>query len=77
MAAGVCGTDLHIKSGEWPLKKVPIVIGHEFCGEVSETGSSVKGLKKGELVVAEPYIDACGHCEYCFLDLNICVPIEV
>src|SRR6185437_5903658 len=40
------------------------ILGHEFCGEVDAIGSSVKGLKKGQRVVASFQI-ACGECMYC------------
>jgi L-iditol 2-dehydrogenase len=74
ISAGVCGTDLHIKSGEWPLKKFPVVVGHEFSGEIVEVGKNVKDFKIGELVVAEPYVDVCGTCEYCLTGLrHVCL----
>src|SRR2546427_5455856 len=39
-AAGICGTDIHIIKGEWPCRP-PVVLGHEFCGTVVETGAAV------------------------------------
>lgn len=63
-AAGVCGTDLHIyhdKFRYWP----PVVLGHEFSGEIVEVGKSVKKFKPGDRVVAEPKNEACGYCDVC------------
>ena len=65
--AGVCGTDLHI--AEWDAwaqgrLKPPVVVGHEFAGEVVEVGPLVTEFKVGELVTAEGHI-ICGHCLQC------------
>ena len=63
-AAGICGTDLHIWHDQfqyWP----PVVLGHEFSGEIVEVGKSVKGWKAGDRVVAEPHSLACGVCDLC------------
>ena len=65
LAAGVCGTDLHIRTGEWICNKLPVVMGHEFCGQIDEVGKMVKGFKRGERVVVEPHNSTCGICEYC------------
>lgn len=70
--AGVCGTDLHILHDQfryWP----PVVLGHEFSGEIVELGSAVKGLNVGDRVVGEPQTGSCGTCELCRQGkLNIC-----
>src|SRR5688572_8378827 len=65
--AGVCGTDLHI--AEWDAwaqgrLKPPLVVGHEFAGEIVAVGDSVSELKAGQLVTAEGHI-VCGHCLQC------------
>ena len=65
--AGVCGTDLHI--AEWDAwaqgrLKPPVVVGHEFAGEIVEVGPLVTEFKPGELVTAEGHI-ICGHCLQC------------
>lgn len=65
--AGICGTDLHIyKWDEWSQKRIkpPLIVGHEFVGEVYELGSEVDGLKVGQRVSAEGHI-TCGRCRYC------------
>ena len=69
-AAGVCGTDLHI--WEWDAwasgrLKPPVVIGHEFAGEIAALGNEAAAeelLAVGDLVTAEGHI-VCGHCLQC------------
>jgi alcohol dehydrogenase/L-iditol 2-dehydrogenase len=53
-AVGVCGSDLHMWTGQqsWPMK-YPVVLGHEFCGVIREVGSAVAGWKEGDRVVSE------------------------
>lgn len=63
----ICGTDLHIyKWDDWSQKtiKTPLVIGHEYVGEIADMGSGVENLKVGDRVVGEGHI-ACGHCRNC------------
>jgi len=65
--AGICGTDLHIyKWDAWAQKTIPtpMVIGHEFVGEVAEVGSNVKDFFPGEVVSAEGHV-VCGRCRNC------------
>src|SRR3989442_11096527 len=62
--AGVCGTDLHIADWDaWAQGRLrpPLVIGHEFAGEIVAVGDGVGELKAGQLVTAEGDI-VCGHC---------------
>src|SRR5208282_1535064 len=61
---GICGSDLHVYHGKHPYTSYPVVQGHEFCGEVAETGSNVQTLKPGDLVTAPPQI-VCGRCLPC------------
>lgn len=63
-AAGVCGTDLHIWHDQFPYWP-PVVLGHEFAGEIVEIGENVRKWKAGDRVVAEPHSLACGECELC------------
>ena len=63
----ICGTDLHIYNwDEWASKhiKTPLVIGHEFVGEIAALGSQVGGFKLGERVSGEGHI-VCGVCRNC------------
>jgi threonine 3-dehydrogenase len=66
--AGVCGTDLHIAQwDEWAQGRIkpPVVLGHEFAGEITEVGKAVGGeFSVGQLVTAEGHI-ICGHCRQC------------
>ncbi|WP_419163177.1 L-threonine 3-dehydrogenase [Candidatus Palauibacter sp.] len=65
--AGICGTDLHIHQWDhWSRNRVnpPLVLGHEFMGEVVETGRLVQNIEAGDRVSAEGHI-VCGHCEFC------------
>ncbi|OZB98284.1 2,3-butanediol dehydrogenase [Paenibacillus sp. XY044] len=72
---GICGSDLHeyaagpifIPEGTpHPLtgEKAPVVMGHEFSGQVEEVGEGVTRFKAGDRVVVEP-VFACGHCNAC------------
>lgn len=60
----VCGSDLHLLHGSVVELEKGDILGHEFCGEVESMGPGVKGLKKGDRVVASFQI-ACGDCYYC------------
>lgn len=63
---GVCGTDVHIYHGEPGSADVnpPVVLGHEYSGEVVEVGEGVTGFAVGDHVTVDPNI-YCGHCAYC------------
>ena len=70
-ACGVCGSDVHFLETDgdgyilYPgLTKFPVVIGHEFSGQVVEVGADVKDLRPGDLVTVEEMI-WCGHCIPC------------
>ncbi|PYO43019.1 MAG: L-threonine 3-dehydrogenase [Gemmatimonadetes bacterium] len=65
--AGVCGTDVHIADwNAWAEGRIkpPVVVGHEFAGEIVAVGDAVSELKSGQLVTAEGHI-VCGHCLQC------------
>ncbi len=65
-ACGVCHTDLHAASGDWPVKPVPPFIpGHEAAGIVAALGPGVTNLKVGDAVGVAWLHDACLACEYC------------
>ncbi len=64
---GVCGTDLHIyKWDSWAQKTIPVpmVVGHEFVGEIVEVGSNVVDFKPGDIVSGEGHV-VCGRCRNC------------
>ena len=65
--AAICGTDLHIyKWDEWAAKTIPVpmVVGHEFVGEIVEIGSNVNDFAPGMLVSGEGHV-VCGRCRNC------------
>lgn len=65
-ASGVCHTDLHAASGDWPVKPtLPFIPGHEGVGYVSAVGAGVRLLKEGDRVGVPWLYSACGHCEHC------------
>ncbi|CCD94754.1 alcohol dehydrogenase [Bradyrhizobium sp. ORS 375] len=65
-ACGVCHTDLHAASGDWPVKPTPPFIpGHEAAGVVAALGPGVTDFKVGDAVGVAWLHDACLRCEYC------------
>ena len=63
-ACGICGSDLKIQDDEHPYTP-PVVIGHEFAGEIAEVGARVTGWAVGDRVVSEQHTRACGRCRQC------------
>ncbi len=64
---GICGTDLHIYNWDaWAQKTIPVpmVVGHEFVGEVVEVGANVNDFRPGDVVSAEGHV-VCGRCRNC------------
>ncbi|HKF86092.1 MAG TPA: L-threonine 3-dehydrogenase [Candidatus Limnocylindrales bacterium] len=64
---GICGTDLHIESWDrWAARTIrpPLVVGHEFVGEVIEVGSNVSSVARGDIVSGEGHV-TCGLCRHC------------
>ncbi len=73
---GVCGTDLHIFTGNQPYLQYPRVMGHEFSGIVEETDSA-SDLNVGDVVYVMPYL-SCGTCIACRRGkTNCCTHIQV
>jgi len=65
-ACGVCHTDLHAATGDWPLKpKLPFIPGHEAIGRVAAVGAGVTIVREGDRVGVPWLYSACGHCEHC------------
>jgi threonine dehydrogenase-like Zn-dependent dehydrogenase len=60
----ICGSDVHLYNGWIPSMKRGDVLGHEYMGDVVETGKEVSTLRKGDRVVV-PFPIACGHCLQC------------
>ena len=69
MAVGICGSDMPLLYGPDEAKyknyTYPMVIGHEFAGEVYEVGRNVTGWKVGDRVVSDNTGYVCGHCPAC------------
>jgi threonine dehydrogenase-like Zn-dependent dehydrogenase len=63
-STAICGSDLHLYDGFIPTMQAGDILGHEFMGEVVETGQEVKNLKKGNRVVV-PFPISCGQCWFC------------
>ena len=64
---GICGTDLHIyKWDDWARKTIPVpmVVGHEFVGQIVEVGANVNDFFPGDIVSAEGHV-VCGRCRNC------------
>ena len=72
-ACGVCRTDLHVRDGELPRPKLPLVLGHEVVGTVERAGDAVPGLRAGDRV-GVPWLGwACGRCRFCLRGAeNLC-----
>ncbi|MEU2185091.1 L-threonine 3-dehydrogenase [Streptomyces thermolilacinus] len=67
LRTGICGTDLHIRAWDgWARQAVstPLVLGHEFVGEVVAVGSDVRDIAVGDLVSGEGHL-VCGKCRNC------------
>jgi threonine 3-dehydrogenase len=67
LRTGICGTDLHIYEwDEWAQATIrpPLIVGHEFVGEIVEVGPGVEAFATGEIVGAEGHL-VCGHCRNC------------
>jgi threonine dehydrogenase-like Zn-dependent dehydrogenase len=64
----ICGSDLHIYHGLVPDTRVGSTFGHEFVGEVVETGQAIRNLKTGDKVIV-PFNISCGKCAFCKQEL--------
>ncbi|UII79878.1 zinc-binding dehydrogenase [Flagellimonas sp. CMM7] len=74
---GVCGSDIHVFHGKHPFTPYPVVQGHEYSGEVVETGKAVTKFKTGDKATARPQL-VCGKCGPCKRgDYNICDVLKV
>ena len=72
-ACGICGSDVAGYQGLTGRRLEPMIMGHEFCGEVTECAEGVKNLKPGDLVAVYP-VNFCGECEMCKKgDVHLCL----
>ena len=71
-SCAICGSDLHLMDGLMPTMKSGDILGHEFMGEVIETGSAHDKFKKGDRIVV-PFNINCGECRQCKLgNYSVC-----
>jgi alcohol dehydrogenase/L-iditol 2-dehydrogenase len=73
-AVGVCGSDIHQSQNtqSWAVN-VPVILGHEFAGEVVQAGKAVRGFREGDRVTSETAARICGHCLCCRTgEYNLC-----
>lgn len=76
-SCGVCRTDIHIAEGDLPLKKSPIILGHEIVGIVDKIGKDVTSFRKGERAGVAWLNNACGKCKFCLSKKeNLCTDAE-
>lgn len=72
-ACGICGSDVAGYQGLTGRRLEPMIMGHEFCGEVTQCAEGVKNLKPGDLVAVYP-VNFCGECEMCQKgDVHLCL----
>jgi len=80
-AATICGTDVHIwQWNQWAeqrIKKIPLILGHEFAGRVVEVGHSVSTLEKGDMISGETHV-VDGTCYQCRTDRrHVCQNMKI
>jgi len=63
-ASGICGTDVHVKHDRFPYWP-PVILGHEFAGEIVDLGPGCRHYQTGDRVVGEPHTRHCGQCYLC------------
>jgi len=77
LACGICHTDLHTVEGDIPLKKAPIIPGHQIVGTVEECGPGVASVRGGDRVGVAWLHWTCGKCRFCLRgDENLCENAE-
>jgi len=65
VACGVCRTDIHVAEGDLPLKKSPLILGHEVVGIVDKIGNQVTNFKIGDRAGIAWLNSTCGSCKFC------------
>ncbi|MBA7639754.1 putative alcohol dehydrogenase AdhA [subsurface metagenome] len=64
-ACGACRTDIHVAEGDLPLRKSPLILGHQVVGVVDEIGRGVTKFKVGNRAGIAWLNSSCGHCKFC------------
>ena len=76
-ACGICGSELESFKTHSPRRPPPLVMGHEFCGTITETGSEVREWRTGARVVSNSLVP-CGHCARCARgDTHLCADRQI
>jgi threonine 3-dehydrogenase len=79
-ATALCGSDVHFyKWDDFAQKRIqpPVILGHEFCGEIVEVGAGVLDYRVGDYVTADSHI-VCGKCDVCRMGLqHICQDLKI
>jgi propanol-preferring alcohol dehydrogenase len=77
LVCGVCRTDIHIAEGDLPLRKSPVILGHEIVGIVDATGENVKRFSQGDKAGVYWLHSSCRKCKYCLSQReNYCPEIK-
>jgi propanol-preferring alcohol dehydrogenase len=72
-ACGICRTDLHVVEGELPVRRSPLIPGHQIVGHVTAVGARVAGFAIGDRVGVAWLNRTCGACEFCLAGReNLC-----
>lgn len=76
-ACGICGSELETFKNHSPRRQPPLVMGHEFCGEIVELGAEVRDWRTGARVVSNSLVP-CGHCVRCERgDTHLCAQRQI
>jgi propanol-preferring alcohol dehydrogenase len=71
--SGICRTDIHIAEGDLPLRKSPLVLGHQIAGVVDKLGKEAKNFRLGDRVGIAWLNWTCGNCKFCLTEReNLC-----
>ena len=71
--SGICRTDIHIAEGDLPLRKPPLILGHQIVGIVDKVGKKVKNFEVGNRAGIAWLHSSCGKCKFCLTDReNLC-----
>jgi len=76
-ACGICRTDIHIAEGDLPMKKSPLILGHEIVGKVDEIGPGVKHLKKRDPVGISWLFSTCGKNHLHHIIIEACLLLRL
>ena len=77
LVCGVCRTDIHIAEGDLPLRKSPVILGHEIVGVVDEVGNNIERFRVGDRAGVYWLHSACGRCKVCLSQQeNYCPEIK-